>query len=249
MVGEAAVADAVARAKRMPNLAVGLHLTLASGHAVLPPSKIPALVDRHGCFDDDMGRAGIRYFFIPHVRRQLESEIRAQFEAFHATGLKLDHVNVHRHFHLHPTLATMVLRIGRDFGMQSVRVPFEPVSVLRQAANDRTITSPLYQPWVRMLGWRMRQAGMIVNDHILGLHWSGAMTEGRVLGLLSHLPAGLTEMYFHPANARTDKLKSLMPGYRHIEELQALTSHAVRQAVKDGCIQLVTFGQLAGQRT
>jgi hopanoid biosynthesis associated protein HpnK len=249
MVGEAAVADAVTRAKRMPNLAVGLHLTLASGHAVLPPSQIPALVDRHGYFDGNMARAGIRYFFLPHVRRQLELEIRAQFQAFHATGLKLDHVNAHRHFHLHPTLAAMILRIGRDFGMQSVRVPFEPVSVLRQAANDPTITSPLYQPWVSMLGRRVRQAGMLVNDQMLGLHWSGAMTEGRVLGLLAHLPPGLTEMYFHPANARTDKLKSLMPDYRQIEELQALTSQAVRQVVKDGGIRLATFGQMVGQRT
>ena len=75
------------------------------------------------------------------------------------------------------------------------------------------------------------------------------MTEGRVLGLLAHLPAGLTEMYFHPASARTDKLKELMPAYRHIEELQALTSQAVRQAVKDGGIQLVAFGQMVGQGT
>jgi hypothetical protein len=133
--------------------------------------------------------------------------------------------------------------------MQSVRVPFEPVSVLQQAANDPTITSPLYQPWISILGWRVRQAGMLVNDHILGLLWSGAMTEGRVLGLLAHLPAGLTEMYFHPANVRTDKLKSLMPDYRQIEELQALTSQAVRQVVKDGGIRLATFGQMVGQRT
>lgn len=244
MMGETAVADAVARAKRMPNLAVGLHLTLASGRAVLPPSKIPALVDRHGCFDGNMARAGIRYFFLPHVRRQLESEIRAQFEAFRATGLQLDHVNAHRHFHLHPTLASMLLRIGRDFGMRAVRLPLEPVSVLRLAAQDPTIASPPYQLWVRMLERRLRQAGMVVNDHVLGLLWSGAMTEGRVLSLLSHLPGGLTEMYFHPASARTDTLKSLMPMYRHVEELQALTSEAVRQTVKDGGIQLVTFGQM-----
>jgi hypothetical protein len=56
-------------------------------------------------------------------------------------------------------------------------------------------------------------------------------------------------MYFHPANARTDKLKSLMPDYRQIEELQALTSQAVRQVVKDGGIRLATFGQMVGQRT
>ena len=90
---------------------------------------------------------------------------------------------------------------------------------------------------------------MVVNDQMLGLHWSGAMTESRVLGLLSNLPVGLTEMYFHPAKARTDRLQSLMPSYRHVEEFQALTSPAVRQAVHDGGIQLVTFGHVVRQWT
>ena len=90
---------------------------------------------------------------------------------------------------------------------------------------------------------------MVANDHIFGLKWSGGLTEERVLSLLSHLPAGLTEMYFHPATVRTDNLKSLMPMYRHVEELQALTSQAVRQAVKASSIQLVTFGHMVGQRT
>jgi hypothetical protein len=34
----------------------------------------------------------------PRARRQLAAEIRAQFEAFRATGLPLDHVNAHKHF-------------------------------------------------------------------------------------------------------------------------------------------------------
>jgi predicted glycoside hydrolase/deacetylase ChbG (UPF0249 family) len=162
--------------------------------------------------------------------------------------LNLDHVNAHCHFHLHPTVHEIVLRIGHEFGMRSIRVPCEPLSVLRQAANDPTITTPLYQPWIRMLKRRVRRAGMVVNDHMFGERWSGGMTETRVLGLLSHLPAGLTEMYFHPATVRTDNLKSLMPVYRHVEEFHALTSQAVRQSVKDNCIQLVTFGYIAGQR-
>ena len=39
------------------------------------------------------------------VKRQLRAEIEAQFAAFAATGLPFDHVNTHKHFHLHPTIA------------------------------------------------------------------------------------------------------------------------------------------------
>lgn len=245
MMGEKAVDDAVARARRLPRLAIGLHITLTAGHAVLPPNEIPSLVDTRGRFDDNMARAGMRYFFLPHVRRQLKAEIRAQFEAFHKTGLTLDHVNAHRHFHLHPTLAKLILAIGNDYGIKAMRVPFEPASVLRRAAPGEYISTPIYMPWVKFMASRLRKTGMIINDNVFGLQWSGAMTEDRLLSILEHLPAGLSELYLHPATSSTDRLKSLMPGYQHVGEYLALTSPAVRKAVGDRGIKLVSYGHAA----
>ncbi|HEY6922657.1 MAG TPA: hopanoid biosynthesis-associated protein HpnK, partial [Steroidobacteraceae bacterium] len=127
MVGAPAAADAVRRARELPQLRVGLHLVLADGFAVLPREVIPDLVDENGRFGDGMWLDGVRYFALPSLRRQLEAEIRAQFAAFARTGLVLDHVNAHKHFHLHPTLLRMIVRIGREFGMGAVRVPREPL--------------------------------------------------------------------------------------------------------------------------
>ena len=126
MVGAAAAADAVERARRLPGLRVGLHVVLVHGRPVLPPDEVPGLVDRRGEFSGRLVRAGFAYFFKPAVRRQLAAEIRAQFEAFRATGLALDHVNAHNHMHLHPTLSRLILEIGRDYGLRAVRVPAEP---------------------------------------------------------------------------------------------------------------------------
>ena len=69
----------------------------------------------------------IRFVTSRKIRAQLAAEIRAQFEAFARTGLHLDHVNAHKHFHLHPTLLEMLLRIGREYGVTAVRVPDEPL--------------------------------------------------------------------------------------------------------------------------
>ena len=242
MMGESAVSDAVVRARRCPTLGVGLHIVLTAGHSVLPPETIPDLVDGNRRFADNMALAGVRYFFLPRVRRQLEAEIRAQYEAFRATGLPLDHVNTHRHFHLHPTLAGMILRIGRDYGVKAMRVPFEPTSILRKAAlAGEHYKVPLYEPWARFLGARLRHAGMITNDAVFGLQWSGAMTEQRILSLIPYLPAGLSEIYFHPATARTDRLIRLMPDYKHVDEFSALTSQNVRKSIHDNGIKLVSF--------
>ena len=132
MVGAPAADDAVERARRMPRLKVGLHLVLVEGRPVLPPEAVPDLVDQHGCFRNDMTRAGIAIFLRPAVQRQVAAEIEAQFAAFAATGLALDHVNAHKHFHLHPTIARQVVAIGARYGMDTVRVPDEPAARLRR---------------------------------------------------------------------------------------------------------------------
>ena len=125
MVGAPAAGDAIARARDCPHLRVGLHLVLADGAPVLPPRAIPDLVEADGRFGSRMVRDGCRFFCLPRVRGQLAREIRAQFEAFAASGLALDHVNAHKHFHLHPTVLGLTLRIGREFGLRAVRLPRE----------------------------------------------------------------------------------------------------------------------------
>jgi hopanoid biosynthesis associated protein HpnK len=246
MVGAAATTDAVARAKRLPGLHVGLHLVLVDGRPVSPPPAVSGLVDRAGEFDRNLARAGVRYFCLPPVRRQLATEIRAQFEAFAATGLTLDHVNAHKHLHLHPTVAGLVFRIGSEFGMTAMRVPAEPAAALRRAFPDERATSPFYAPWVRHLRRRARRAGIIVNDHVFGLAWSGNMVEERILRLLPYLPDGVSEMYFHPATEAAPALGKAMPGYRPMEELAALTSAAVKARIAALGIGLTTYAALAG---
>jgi chitin disaccharide deacetylase len=247
MVGAPACADAVARARRLPRLGVGLHLNLVEGRPVLPPEQVPDLVDRSGDFDPNMLRAGCRFFFGRRARRQLAAEIRAQFATFRATGLALDHVNAHRHMHIHPTVARLIVLIGREFGLNAMRVPAEPQRVLRRAAaaEGGRVFPPLYAPWIALLRRRLRRAGLVLNDHMLGLAWTGAMTEERVLRLVAALPPGTSELYCHPAVAQTERLRRTMPRYRPVDELAALLSVRVRAAIEGGGIELVRYADLA----
>jgi hopanoid biosynthesis associated protein HpnK len=245
MVGAPAAADAAARARLLPGLRVGLHLVLVDGRPVLPTADVAALVGGDGKFDCNMVRAGIRFFFLPRARDQLAREIRAQFEAFRATGLALDHVNAHKHMHLHPSVAGLIIEIGRDYGMKAVRVPSEPVAALRRAFPQERHPTPLYRPWIERLRRRLRLAGLHVNDHVFGLAWSGGMTEERVLRLLPCLPDGDSEIYFHPATRRTARLAATMPGYRHSDELAALLSPAVDERIAALGIGRITYDDLA----
>jgi hopanoid biosynthesis associated protein HpnK len=211
--------DAVRRAKALGDrLRVGLHLVVVEGPAVLGRDVIPDLVTEAGEFPSDQVAMGFRYAFNPRVKRQLAAEIRAQFAAFAATGLRLDHANAHKHMHLHPVVGAMMLRIGRDFGLRAVRVPSEPPlpGEIRRF-GDRALYA-----WTSLFRWQARWAGMFTNDFVLGLGASGHMTPARVQSLVDQLPSGVTELYFHPATGRDDILARNMPSYEHVAELDAL---------------------------
>jgi chitin disaccharide deacetylase len=186
----------------------------------------------------------MRFFCLPAVRRQLATEIRAQFEAFAVTRLTLDHVNAHKHLHLHPTVAGLVLAIGRDFGLKAMRVPAEPAAVLRCAFPDEHARPPFYAPWVRHLRRRAPHAGLVVNDHAFA--WSGNMVEERVLSLLPYLPDRVSELYVHPATEATPALATAMQAYRPVEEFEALTSAALKARIGALGIGLIAYAALAG---
>jgi hopanoid biosynthesis associated protein HpnK len=235
MVGAPGAADAVRRARTLPRLRVGLHLVLADGRATLAPELIPALADAAGRMNSRMFVNGVRFFASRNVRRQLEAEIRAQYSAFARTGLKLDHVNVHKHFHLHPTLLDMLLNIGRDFGVPAVRVPDEPLWFAARSGNRFSGTqAALLAPWVSLMKRRLRRASMPHNDRLFGVAASGAMDEGKLLTILARLPQGVSEIYLHPAVESGAAIAASMSTYRHADELAALLSPKVRAAIATG---------------
>jgi hopanoid biosynthesis associated protein HpnK len=228
MVAGAAAEDAVRRARAMPSLKVGLHLVVIEGPAVSPPADIPLLVDGSGRFPPDQLGLGVRYFFRPAARRQLAREIRAQFTAFAATGLTLDHANAHKHMHLHPTVGRIMIQIGREFGLTSVRIPAEPPATLARLGTRTGLGDRALYAWTRLLRHQARAAGMRVNDHCFGLAWSGHMTHERVARLLEHLPDGRSEIYFHPATEQDPELARLMPDYEPAAELTTLLDRGLR---------------------
>ncbi len=245
MVSGAAAADAVARARALPSLRVGLHLVLVEGKPVLPAGAVPDLVDASGHFRTDMARAGAAMFFLPKVRRQLAAEIEAQFAAFAATGLTLDHVNAHKHFHLHPTIAGEIVRVARSHRVKGARVPLEPQAVLGQIENHKASgVVALTAPFARILRARFRRAGITAPDAVFGLAWSGAMTAERLAGLIAHLPDGLSEIYMHPA---TGPYPGSAPGYQYEGELAALTDPRMPGLLAAGGIKTGGFRDFSAQ--
>jgi chitin disaccharide deacetylase len=236
MVGAPAARDAVERARRLPDLAVGLHVVLVHGRPVLEAGRVPDLVDARGEFLTDLTRAGVRFFLRPGARAQLAAEIRAQFEQFAVTGLPLDHADAQSHMHVHPTVFRLILDVGREYGLRAVRIPREP------HGGTRSI-----EVWLALMRARARRAGIVCNDYAFGVNEAGALTEARVLEILESLPDGVTEIFFHPATAAFAGADRGTERFDWAGELAALTSPRVRDAIARNGIVATTYGELVVQ--
>jgi chitin disaccharide deacetylase len=245
MVAGPAAADAVRRAKSLPDMRVGLHLTLLEEKPILPPERIRGLVDGSGRMRRDLVRFAFGLARSARLRAQLRLEIEAQFAAFLGTGLRLDHVNVHKHYHLHPVVGREVVALARRFGAPAVRVPLEPASVIRRVENRKTpsaAASLVFASCASLLRSQVQHAGLLAPDAVFGLTWSGKFTTDRLLGLLRHLPEGVVEIYMHPATE--DRFCGSTDGYRYSDELKALCASEVLTQIRHSRLESTGYSDL-----
>jgi hopanoid biosynthesis associated protein HpnK len=227
--------EAVRRARSMPQLGVGLHVVLIDGRPILPPGRIPDLVDRAGRFRANMPLVGARIAFDRSVRSQVRAEVEAQFAAFAETGLAFDHVNAHKHFHVHPVIREIVLDAAARHGVRAIRSPITDASF----ADRLSLTAP----FARALRDRARQRGFVTPDRVYGLAESGTMDVDRLRSAISRLEPGLNEIYLHPAT-RNDFAGST-PKYRHRAELDGLLDERTRDHLVSRQVSLGSFESLS----
>ncbi|MGC9940781.1 MAG: hopanoid biosynthesis-associated protein HpnK [Verrucomicrobiota bacterium] len=236
MVNEAGFGEAVKLAKENPALGVGLHLTLLHGHAALPPDEIPGLVNADGEFSNSPLGAGMAYFFKATLREQLRAEIEAQIETFHATGLKLDHVNGHLHLHLHPTVFKILMEYSQKGGLTHMRLTRDCLARSRRTSRGHWLYRISHAAIFELLSNRARTSlsdKKIRHTQItFGLLQDSRVDEDYILKLLPELPEGDSELYSHPS---LDKFK---------HELDALVSPQVRERISELGIELIRYQDL-----
>jgi hopanoid biosynthesis associated protein HpnK len=236
MVNEAGFDEAVKLAKENPKLGVGLHLTLLQGHSVLPPDKIPGLVNSRGEFSKNPVAVGMDYFFKRRLREQLRAEIHAQFEKFPATGLPLDHVNGHLHFHLHPTVFKILMEDSDKLGIRHLRLTRDCLSRSRRISRGHLFYKISHAAIFEFLSSRARKTLEQKKIHhaqiTFGLLQNARVDEDYILKLLPELPPGDSELYSHPS----------LGEFSH--EFDALVSPRVKEQIKKLGIELVRYQDL-----
>lgn len=236
MVNGEAFEDAVAKARQNPRLGVGLHLTLLCGTSALPAKEIPGLVNASQEFSNAPAATGMRYFFKKSLQKQLEAEISAQFEKFHATGLPLDHVNGHLHIHLHPTVFKILMSRSLEWKIGHLRFTRDKFWLNTRMASGQwlyrishAIVYRALSSWARPF---LAQKRIKHTEIVFGLLQNARVDETYVSQLLPELPPGDSELYSHPS---LDRFKN---------EFDALVSARNKELVQRLGIELIRYQDL-----
>jgi chitin disaccharide deacetylase len=245
MVAAAARDEAVRLARENPNLDVGLHLVVCRGQSVLAPDRLAGIVDASGNFAESPVAAGLRYFFDRAIRDRLRDEIRAQIDLHLKLVGRLDHLDGHLNFHVHPVIADMLIDLCTEYRVPCIRLPREPVFTTLVLARDhaarKIVEAVIFHALSRRARRKLHERGIRSTDALFGLHQSGHLTETYVLGVIGRLPPGLTEFYFHPAA----DIGGQPPALEAQSEVSILTSPRVRAALAGHGVRLTNFAQLA----
>lgn len=247
MVTGPAFEDALRRARRLPELGVGLHLALYDAPAAHPaPSRIAP--DGRTLGMDSTG-TGIAMMLSAKVRAAARREISAQFEAYRKTGLALGHLDGHWHCHQHPAILALALAAGQPLGLRAVRVPYEPYGFSRRVAGGGARPGRLahvlgHYPLALEMRRQIRAAGLRCNDAFFGKNDAGAVTEPLLARMIAQLPPGVTEAGLHPAAGHWPAPHNLPADWRPAEELAALTSPALREAISASGVALCRWADL-----
>jgi hopanoid biosynthesis associated protein HpnK len=244
MARAGATDEAIELARATPSLGVGCHVVLVDGEPVLPPEKIRSLVDaRTGQFPHTL-TAFLARLFTGRIRaEEIEAEAAAQIAHLQQRGVRLTHIDTHKHAHIFSAVLRPVLRAARAAGLRAVRHPFEPEWAVR-AAVGAPLARVAELTVLRRLAPRSRQIltqeGFFSTDGTIAMAATGTLDPAALRSLLGQLPAGTWELVTHPGYNDADlaRVRTRLRASRDVERV-ALT--AILEAPG---IELISFAEL-----
>lgn len=253
MANAQAFAEAAMIAQQNPKLSVGCHVVLLDGKPLLPSEKVSSLVLNNG--------AAFRERSLSFAAAALSGRIRAsdviaetttQIRKLQAAGVRVSHLDTHKHAHIFPTVFKPLLQAARSCGVRAVRNPFVPLRPLTFAHLMRRPRLWTRYSEVRLLrhfaqGFRKQaeEAGMVTTDGSFGIVSTGALDERLFEAIIGCIPEGTWEFVCHPGynDADLSKVRTRLRSSRDAE-LRVLTSERAGNALHRHGIALISYCDL-----
>jgi predicted glycoside hydrolase/deacetylase ChbG (UPF0249 family) len=227
--------DAVRLARENPALDVGAHLVLVGGRPLASshagwPSSVPQMLAA-----------------IATRRIRIYDELAAQVRRILDGGIRLTHLDTHKHTHLAPPVLNAVARVAEEFGIRWVRRPFDlPITAARGGAPWPKRATSGGLTFVRRRFERvLAERHCRTTDHFAGFQITGRFRTRELVALIQALPEGSTELMCHPGRL-TGELRAARTRLKESreQELAALIAPETRRAIEETGIELVNYRTL-----
>ena len=242
---------AVALARESPKLDVGAHLTLTRGPSrvgspVLTSTEAHSLVRNTGLLPQSPTALAARIAFGTVDMRQVEKELRAQMEKIRSAGIRITHIDSHQHIHMVPAVFRIVMGLAHEFGVTWVRLP-----VMWPSPHRGPAAPPLQRLKSKLLSglaiWNSRLTagqGLRSAQYHVGIEFSGRLCEDTIERIITNLPDGIVELSCHPGSDNAHLGGNHPWGYMWEQELAALCSPRVLEAIEKSNIKLTNYSGL-----
>lgn len=240
---------AVRLAKEHPSLGVGLHINITQGRPVAETSRVASLLNDTGEFWGTSGAILKRMLAGKLKIEEVVIELRAQIEKVLNVGLRLTHVDSHKHTHALPQICEAIVSTIKEYGINAVRAPrerwrfdrdAESFEVIKQSAGAFGISQ-----LCRVSDARLKKSNLKTPDFFFGVARTGFWTKQWLIDLIERLPAGASELMCHPGyeDAELDGVKTRLRASR-TNELRLLTDPDVVAKLKETGVELINFSSL-----
>jgi predicted glycoside hydrolase/deacetylase ChbG (UPF0249 family) len=239
-VGPAFVANA-SLLDDTPDLGVGVHLAAVGEDPPLTPAReIPTLVDVDGRFPISWRKFLPRAFAGRVDVGQLERELNAQLDVVTGAlpGRTITHLDTHQHLHLWPPFGALVVKLACERNISSVRVTRSVARRGRSVVVNRL---------ARRFAVTAADAGLRTTDGFAGFDEGGGLVTDALVRTIDRLGAGglhTVEIGIHPGEHGDADLARYHWGYRWGDELDALVSPRVRDAIDRNGFRLGSYASL-----
>ena len=256
MANAAATEEAIDLALANPTLGIGCHIVLVDGRPVLSPRHgIPNLADpvtgqfRTSLlgFLDWLHRGSRRRWpFHSPAATEIEAEAAAQIRRLQDRGLRLTHIDTHKHTHMFPAVLRPVLRAARSCGITRIRNPFEPSWSVRATPDPPLLRRTQVTVLRRLLERDFRsitaQEGFTTTAGAVGVLATGALDAITLASLLPAIPDGDWELVTHPGYYDDDALDNVRTRLRTSRETER---EALTETSAPKSYALINFAGLA----
>ena len=244
MAGGIAFDDAVNLAKKIPNLGVGIHFTLANGNPVLNPKKIPSLVTEEGIFHDNYVKFLKRYLSGKISLSEVRSELAAQLEKILNTGLTLTHFDSHQHLHHIPGIIEITLDLAKTAGIKSMRVANTKIFDGELDSLGKFFGRLGLGSLAKFAAHKAHKKNFATPEHFAGIVAGESVSENFMLNLIENLQEGTTEVMLHPGVDNKILCDFCQWNHDFEEELAAVTSKKVLNLLAEKNISAINFADL-----